>query len=208
LLGGPFAEAQAANIAYIKRLDTDRLLHVFRVNAGLPSTATPLGGWEDPICELRGHFVGHYLSGCALGFAAIGDVELKRRGDRLIAGLAECRLPTGRTVRSSQVSGRPELSVRIGGLRPSSVVTGSFKWTRPYGTDSQYRSSSDYQSKARPAAISYIGTVAAAQAVMEDILKVYDEPAAAVRARSANMHSHDILRNFGESCRAELAALS
>ena len=91
LLGGPFANAQLANIAYIKRLDTDRLLHVFRLNAGLPSTAKPLGGWEDPTCELRGHFVGHYLSGCALGFAATGDVDLKRRGNRVVAGLAECQ---------------------------------------------------------------------------------------------------------------------
>ena len=91
LLGGPFAQAQTANIAYMKRLDTDRLLHVFRINAGLPSTARPLGGWEDPTCELRGHFVGHYLSGCALGFAATEDVELKRRGDRVVAGLAECQ---------------------------------------------------------------------------------------------------------------------
>ena len=91
LLDGPFARAQAANIAYLKRLDPDRLLHVFRVNAGLPSTAKPFGGWEDPSCELRGHFVGHYLSGCALGFAATGHVELKRRGDLLVAGLAECQ---------------------------------------------------------------------------------------------------------------------
>jgi DUF1680 family protein len=91
LLDGPFARAQAANTAYVKRLDPDRLLHVFRLNAGLPSTARPLSGWEDPSCELRGHFVGHYLSGCALGFAATGDPELKRRGDHVVEGLAECQ---------------------------------------------------------------------------------------------------------------------
>src|SRR5690242_14456973 len=86
LLDGPYAQAQAANIGYLKRLDPDRLLHVFRVNAGLPSSAKSYGGWEDPNCELRGHFVGHYLSGCALAFAATGDAELKRRGDRVVAG--------------------------------------------------------------------------------------------------------------------------
>ena len=91
LLGGPYAQAQAANIAYLKRLDPDRLLHVFRLNAGLQSSARPFGGWEDPTCELRGHFVGHYLSGCALAFAATGDAELRRRGDRVVAGLAECQ---------------------------------------------------------------------------------------------------------------------
>ena len=91
LLDSPYATAQAANMAYLKRLDPDRLLHVFRLNAGLPSSARPLGGWEDPTCELRGHFVGHYLSGCALAFAATGDGELKQRGDRVVAGLAECQ---------------------------------------------------------------------------------------------------------------------
>lgn len=91
LLDSPYAQAQAANIAYLKRLDPDRLLHVFRLNAGLPSSARPLGGWEDPNCELRGHFVGHYLSGCALAYAATGDAELKQRGDRIVAGLAECQ---------------------------------------------------------------------------------------------------------------------
>ena len=91
LLDSPYAQAQAANIAYLKRLDPDRLLHVFRLNAGLPSSAKPLGGWEDPTCELRGHFVGHYLSGCALAFAATGDTELRRRGDQVVAGLAQCQ---------------------------------------------------------------------------------------------------------------------
>jgi DUF1680 family protein len=96
LLDGPFAQAQAANIGYLKRLDPDRLLHVFRVNAGLPSSARPLGGWEDPACELRGHFVGHYLSGCALAFAATGDEVLRERGNRVVAGLAECQARIGK----------------------------------------------------------------------------------------------------------------
>ena len=51
---------------YLLALDVDRLLHTFRLNAGLPSTARPLGGWEEPKVELRGHFTGHYLSACAL----------------------------------------------------------------------------------------------------------------------------------------------
>jgi len=53
--------------------DTDRLLHNFRVNAGIPSSAKPYGGWEEPKGELRGHSVGHYLSACALMYASTGD---------------------------------------------------------------------------------------------------------------------------------------
>jgi len=91
LLDSPYLRAQQANIGYLKRLDVDRLLHTFRLNAGLPSQAKPLGGWEDPTCELRGHFVGHYLSGCALGFATTKDEALRERGSQLVAGLAECQ---------------------------------------------------------------------------------------------------------------------
>jgi hypothetical protein len=56
-----FENVRAANRGYLQRLNSDRLLHNFRVNAGLSSSAQPLGGWEKPDCELRGHFVGHYL---------------------------------------------------------------------------------------------------------------------------------------------------
>ena len=88
---GPFRDAHRANAAYLKRLDPERLLHTFRINAGIPSHAEPLGGWEAPAGELRGHFMGHYLSACALGYASAGDGELKRRGDLLVAALAECQ---------------------------------------------------------------------------------------------------------------------
>jgi hypothetical protein len=88
---GPFQDMHRWNAGYMKRLSTDSLLHTFCVNAGIPSNATPLGGWEDPKGELRGHFVGHYLSACALGFASAGDSELKQRGDTIVAGLAQCQ---------------------------------------------------------------------------------------------------------------------
>jgi DUF1680 family protein len=88
---GPFREAHLANVAYLKRLPLDRLLHTFRINAGIASNAVPLGGWEAPDGELRGHFMGHYLSACALGYAGSGDEELKQRGDALVAALAECQ---------------------------------------------------------------------------------------------------------------------
>jgi hypothetical protein len=72
-------------------LDPDRLLHMFRVTAGLPSHAEPLGGWEAPDNELRGHFTGHYLSACALLAAQSGDRNVRERGVRLAAELAKCQ---------------------------------------------------------------------------------------------------------------------
>ncbi len=91
LLDGPFKHAQDLDRRYLLALDPDRLLHNFRVNVGLPSTAEPVGGWEAPGSELRGHATGHYLSACALMFASTGDPEIKRRLDYLVGELAKCQ---------------------------------------------------------------------------------------------------------------------
>jgi DUF1680 family protein len=92
---GPFKHAMELDQRYLLSLDVDRLLLNFRVNASLPSTAEPLGGWEEPKCELRGHFVGHYLSACALMYASTGDSRFKEKGDAVVAGLAECQAKLG-----------------------------------------------------------------------------------------------------------------
>jgi hypothetical protein len=60
LLDGPFRDAMLRDMAYLLRLDPDRLLHTFRPNVGLPRAARPYGGWEGPEVELRGHILGHY----------------------------------------------------------------------------------------------------------------------------------------------------
>jgi DUF1680 family protein len=89
---GTFSAAAEANRRYLKTLPPERLLHTFRLTAGLPSAAAPLGDWEKPDCELRGHFAGgHYFSACALAFAGSGDEELKRNGDVMVAELAKCQ---------------------------------------------------------------------------------------------------------------------
>src|SRR5258706_8481200 len=89
---GPCTAAMEADRRYLHSLPPDRLLHTFRVNAGLPSSADPLGGWGAPDCELRGHFAGgHYLSAVALMYASTGDEDLKKNGDTVIAELAKCQ---------------------------------------------------------------------------------------------------------------------
>ncbi len=95
LLEGPFKHAMELDRKYLLSLDTDRLLHVFRVNAGIPSASKPLAGWEAPNCELRGHFVGHYLSACALMYASTGDEAVKTKGDAVVKGLIECQAKLG-----------------------------------------------------------------------------------------------------------------
>lgn len=85
LLDGPFKRAMELDHQYLLRLDADRLLRNFRVTAGLPTTAKPLGGWEAPDCEVRGHFVGHYLSACALMYRSTGDEQLKVKANGFVA---------------------------------------------------------------------------------------------------------------------------
>jgi DUF1680 family protein len=96
LAPGIFQEQEEINARYLDSLAVDRLLHSFRLTAGIPSSATPYKGWEDPTCELRGHFAGgHFLSAAALAWAASGNAVLKSRGDELVSGLGACQKKIG-----------------------------------------------------------------------------------------------------------------
>jgi uncharacterized protein len=93
---GIFREQEEINARYLDSLAVDRLLHSFRLTAELSSSAVPFRGWEDPKCELRGHFAGgHFLSATALSFATSGNSTLKSRGDDVVAGLAQCQKKNG-----------------------------------------------------------------------------------------------------------------
>ena len=92
---GPFLDALEVNRRFLLAQDENRLLHMFRSTAGLPSTGEPLGGWEAPVNELRGHYVGHYLSAVAKMSQSLGDSVLKARGDRIVIELAKCQQQLG-----------------------------------------------------------------------------------------------------------------
>jgi DUF1680 family protein len=91
----PFLHAQRKTEAYLLALQPDRLLHNFRVNAGLEPKAPVYGGWEsEPIwaeINCHGHTLGHYLSGCALAYRSTGDTRFKRRIDYIAGELAACQ---------------------------------------------------------------------------------------------------------------------
>ena len=97
LLDGPLKHAMELDHKYILSLDPDRLLLVFRQQAGIPSDARPYGGWMAPDARSRGEFVGHYLSACSLMYAGTGDEHLRENAGRVVAGFAECqdRIGTG-----------------------------------------------------------------------------------------------------------------
>lgn len=91
LLSGPFQANMARTHSYLSFLDPDRMLHMFRLNVGLPSSATAMGGWESPTTELRGHSMGHLLTALAQGYANAGPAAFKTKGDYLVAELAKCQ---------------------------------------------------------------------------------------------------------------------
>jgi len=91
LLPGRFLDAQQANEAVLRRIPADRLIHAFRLNAGIASSAQPLGGWEKPDCEVRGCFAGHFLTASAHMYASTGDPDIKAKADSIVTGLAQCQ---------------------------------------------------------------------------------------------------------------------
>ena len=95
LLGGPWLAAHKADVAYLLTIDPDRLLHSFRVHAGLKPKAPMYGGWEDS--GLAGHTLGHYLTACAQEFATSKDTRYKARVDAIVDDLVLCQAqsPTG-----------------------------------------------------------------------------------------------------------------
>jgi uncharacterized protein len=88
LLDSPFRDNQSRNLSYLLFLDPDRMLHTFRLNYGRPSAARPCGGWESPDSLVRGHTVGHLLSGLAISYANTGNPAAKAKGAYLVGELA------------------------------------------------------------------------------------------------------------------------
>ena len=96
LLDSPFRQNMERESKWILSLGVDRLLHSFRNTAGVYAgreggymTIKKLGGWESLDCELRGHSIGHIMSGLAYLYASTGDERYKIKADSLVAGLAE-----------------------------------------------------------------------------------------------------------------------
>lgn len=87
------------NRRYMMRLESDHLMLNYEFEAGLFSSADLPegihGGWEAPTCQLRGHFLGHWLSAAAMHYSATGDEEIKAKADRMVARLAHCQQQNG-----------------------------------------------------------------------------------------------------------------
>lgn len=101
ILPGVFRERMDVNRQYLLELDVNCLLQNFYLEAGIilpglqvvdnPETANLHWGWEAPTCQLRGHFLGHWISAAAKLIAADGEPELRVKLDKIVSELARCQ---------------------------------------------------------------------------------------------------------------------
>jgi len=107
LLDGPFKAAQHRDLAYLLRVEPDRLLAGFRKEAGLEPKAPSYGGWESE--GLAGHSLGHYLSACSMAYAITGNERFSARVRYIVSQLAECQQAHGDGYLAAIPGGKPAL---------------------------------------------------------------------------------------------------
>ena len=88
-----------ANLDYMMELKTENLTLSYLMEAGLYKTSETQtqihGGWEFPLCELRGHFLGHWLSAAAMHYEATGDKLVLAKAEQIVDILAKCQEENG-----------------------------------------------------------------------------------------------------------------
>jgi uncharacterized protein len=99
LLPGLFQQRFNLNRRYLMSLSNENLLQNFYLEAGLwqpPHKPVDIHwGWESPTCQVRGHFLGHWLSAAARSYAQTGDMQLKAKADFIVSELARCQHENG-----------------------------------------------------------------------------------------------------------------
>ena len=94
-----FYQRAELNRKYVMSLANEHLLQNHYFEAGLWQTrGQPEGihwGWESPTCQVRGHFLGHWLSAAARIWASTGDFEVKAKADRIVSELDRCQRDNG-----------------------------------------------------------------------------------------------------------------
>lgn len=100
LLPGLFNDRYELNRKYMRSLEASKLLQNFYAEAGL-NKEYMVGkdgnlddfywGWESLSGQLRGHFLGHYLSGAAYIIKQTNDQVLKDKADFIVDELARCQ---------------------------------------------------------------------------------------------------------------------
>ncbi|MDT0344512.1 beta-L-arabinofuranosidase domain-containing protein [Streptomyces litchfieldiae] len=89
---GVFSRKRDLMLEYLRDYPADRILAVFRANAGLDTRgAEPPGGWETADGNLRGHYAGHFVTCVAQAYAGGAGDSHREKLDYLVAALGECQ---------------------------------------------------------------------------------------------------------------------
>ncbi len=87
------------NREYLMSLSNYDLLFTYNVESGRYTgrgiQTNVLGGWESSTCQMRGHFLGHWLSAAAFHCHMHEDAEMKAKADAIVAELAICQEENG-----------------------------------------------------------------------------------------------------------------
>lgn len=99
IFDGDLIRREENNRRYMYSLKNWQLLRNFQYEAGRVTGRGPneeaLGGWEDLSCQLRGHFLGHWLSAAALRYEENGDIELYAKTSAILDELELCQEDNG-----------------------------------------------------------------------------------------------------------------
>jgi uncharacterized protein len=107
-------------LTFLRNYSADRMLSVFRANAGLDTKgAQPPGGWETADGNLRGHYAGHFLSALALAYAGSGDLFYRDKLTYMVGALGECQDALDATV--GQPAPPPPPVPRVSGVSGNAV---------------------------------------------------------------------------------------
>ncbi len=106
LTSGRWLDNQNRTLAYLRFVDVDRLLYVFRANHGRSTNgAASNGGWDAPNFPFRSHMQGHFLTAWAQAYAVLGDTTCRDKANYMVAELAKCQASNG------YLSGFPESDI-------------------------------------------------------------------------------------------------
>ncbi|WP_328429424.1 beta-L-arabinofuranosidase domain-containing protein [Streptomyces sp. NBC_00443] len=108
---GLFADKRQLMLDHARGYDVNRLLQVFRANAGLSTGgAVAPGGWEGLDGEangnLRGHYTGHFLTMLSQAFASTGEQVFVEKIRTMVGALTEVRAALRKDPAVLSVSGR------------------------------------------------------------------------------------------------------
>jgi len=113
LTAGRFQDNETRTLNYLRFVDVDRMLYVFRANHRLSTNgAAKNGGWDAPDFPFRSHMQGHFLTAWAQAYAVTGDTTCRDKANYMVAELAKCQANNAAAgFNTGYLSGFPESDV-------------------------------------------------------------------------------------------------